>query len=853
MAHLFVLALLTVFFTEVAVMFVLARTEWFSGFVQNALADAFLLTLVASPFLAYLIVRPLRSALLVEQDRSALVVKHARDAIIVADVRGRIVSWNPEAEGMFGYSAGDAIGNLLTMVIPERFRAAHEDGMRRAANSVSSALQDGGKPVEMWGMKQNGTEFPVELTLARGGSHIVGVLRDITKRRKAEDESALLRDVAVGIAEAESVEDAFRVVLRKVMEATGWSYSEAWSLSDHGEWLECRAVWPMGDDRFTALEKEARGLQCRMGRGLPGMAWASAEPIMTEDLTTDPALIRMNAVTAAGLKGAVALPSLSGNKVIGVLVFFTAAGARLDSGEVESLLPIAAQAGTLMDRKRSDEMLRTLSGTMAQAADPIVLTDREGRIEYVNPAFEELTGWSGEEVLGQTPRVLRSGKHDLRFYESLWSTILAGGVFRGEFLNKKKNGEPYNYQQTISPVLNSSGEVTGFIATGKDMTQTKRLEGERERVSKLESVGVLAGGIAHDFNNILTAVIGNISVAKREVGDGTDLHAILSEAESASRRAKALTQQLLTFARGGAPVRRVVNLAKPIRSSSELMLSGSSARCEFSVPADLWPAEVDPGQIQQVMQNLVANAVQAMPPGGTVRVSLRNVEASGTVGTGLAPGRYVELGVSDTGSGIAPEHLPKVFDPYFTTKSTGSGLGLAVCHSIVKNHGGHIEIQSEVGRGTTVKVWLPATDKIPTPHSRASVEVMRGKGRVLVMDDEAPVRSVAARMLKSLGYEVEVAADGKQAIELYSRHLGNGGSFDVVLMDLTVPGGMGGKEAMARILEINPAVTAVVSSGYSEDPVLAEFKSYGFRGRVAKPYTLEELGRVLHEVQRNVK
>ena len=378
-----------------------------------------------------------------------------------------------------------------------------------------------------------------------------------------------------------------------------------------------------------------------------------------------------------------------------------------------------------------------------------------------------------------------------------------------------------------------------------DITETDRLLEELQRLKKLESVGRLAGGIAHDFNNVLTAIVGNIGLAKMCTAPEDESYPMLEDAEKASLRAKELTQQLLTFSRGGSPIKEPISAGEVVRDSANFSLTGSKVKCQFSLPDDLWPVDADAAQIGQVVQNLVINADQAMPEGGFVRVAAENMVLAAEAGLPLEPGRYVCISVADRGMGIQPEHLPRVFEPYFTTKKGGSGLGMATAHSIVRRHGGHITVDSELGVGTTFRVYLPASEKGPPPREAAAGNLPAGGGRVLVMDDEEMVRDVCSSMLASLGYEVELARDGAEAVEAYRRARSEGRPFDAVVMDLTIPGGMGGKEAIGELLKVDPKVKAIVSSGYSNDPVMAEFGEHGFSGVVAKPYRIEELGEAL--------
>ena len=355
-----------------------------------------------------------------------------------------------------------------------------------------------------------------------------------------------------------------------------------------------------------------------------------------------------------------------------------------------------------------------------------------------------------------------------------------------------------------------------------------KLETQLVQAQKMEAIGTLAGGIAHDFNNILTAIIGNISLAMLDLRWKSKARERLKQAEKACLQAQNLSRQLLTFSRGGAPIKEVVSVKRLITESASFACRGSQVNYESSLPDNLWAVEADPGQISQVFQNLVINAIQAMPTGGMIKIRGENLEVEAGNELPIDAGRYVKISIQDEGIGISAEHLSRIFDPYFTTKQKGSGLGLATSYSIIKNHHGHISVESELGIGTTFNVYLPASDRQVIQQPKEDKELLSGKGKILVMDDEAMVREVLGKMLIALGYEVKFAEDGAEAIEFFTRGTDAGDPFAAVILDLTVPGGMGGKETMEKLLRIDPQVKAIVSSGYSDDPVMANFKEYGF-------------------------
>jgi nitrogen-specific signal transduction histidine kinase/CheY-like chemotaxis protein len=390
-----------------------------------------------------------------------------------------------------------------------------------------------------------------------------------------------------------------------------------------------------------------------------------------------------------------------------------------------------------------------------------------------------------------------------------------------------------------------------MVLAFRDVSDALRMQAERARADKLASLGLLAGGIAHDFNNILMAVMGNVSMARATLpGPGPAVTA-LAQAEEACVRARHLTWNLLTFSKGGAPDKKTITLPRLLDESARLALCGSSVRYTLQVDPDLWPVHADDQQLVQVVNNVLINAQQAMPRGGTIAIVAENVierEHRWEYALHGEPGSYVRISISDKGMGIPPENLGSIFDPYFTTKQIGGGLGLATSHSIIKNHGGFFLVDSTLGRGTTVRVHLPASLDRELEESSGAIDRASGGGRILVMDGDATLRALAASMLEFLGYTPEVVSSGSAAVECYKRALVKGRPFDAVILDLVVPEGMGGKEAMAQIGVIDHEVTAILSSGYVEDSMIQDFQKLGFKAIIPKPFTLSELSKTLHAV-----
>lgn len=516
------------------------------------------------------------------------------------------------------------------------------------------------------------------------------------------------------------------------------------------------------------------------------------------------------------------------------------------------------------ERNRFEEQLaaerNSLAVTLSSIGDGVITTDLDGRIVMCNRASETMTGWSASEALGQSFRTVFSISADAsnppkrnaivgRRTEA--HTILVSTPERATLTSR--DGTERVIEQIASPIPDAKNELSGVVVVFRDISQRQRDEEERRKVEALDQLGLLAGGIAHDFNNLLTAILGNISLVTTLLPPNHETIGRLEDARNASLRARDLAQQLLTFARGGAPIKQSASIADLVQETVSFSLRGAQSRSNVVIAPDLCSAEFDPGQISQVIANLVVNANQAMPNGGTIDVTCDNFSYSKQA-TGeqldLAPGDYIRIRVRDEGVGIPETCLKRIFDPYFTTKAKGSGLGLATVYSVMKNHNGLIIVDSEVHYGSTFTVFLPASRRpiiaaapeptVPLP------EPTSGSGRVLIVDDEEAIRMLVDFFLTRLGYEVKAADNSLRGIEIYRQELEAGRRFDLVILDLTLPGGMGGKEALKKLIEIDPMVNAVVSSGYATDATMSRYEDFGFRGMIPKPYEAAELGRKVH-------
>lgn len=496
------------------------------------------------------------------------------------------------------------------------------------------------------------------------------------------------------------------------------------------------------------------------------------------------------------------------------------------------------------DARLVEDSERKYRDIFENAMDSIFILDDRFRYVDANPMATQIFGYSHEEFLQM----------------SVFDVIPEEQASRSEeeFKNLQKRGSYENFVGRIrtkdgrwldvevnSSVIRENGRVIGSRDIVRDITQRKKLESELARARNLDALGILAGGIAHDFNNLMTSVLGNVSLARMLPAGDNRQNGFLKIAEEALMRARDLTQQLLTFSQGGLQERKVTTLPALIKSNTAFHLAGSSISCELDLANDLKPALIDSGQISQVLQNLILNARDAMPDGGHILIRARNYPVSIENPEQLPAGDYLELTFSDSGSGIAQEHLPQVFDPYFSTKERdtrkGMGLGLSICHSIIKNHEGHIEVESQPGKGARFRILLPASEAAPEAPKTSNTETRSGPLRILVMDDEEIILQVAQDLLQFDKHRVTCVKDGEQACTAYQQAQREADPFNLVILDLTIPGGMGGVETLHRLRELDPQITAVVSSGYGKDPASTDYADFGFKGSIAKPYNIQAL------------
>ncbi|MHB1011429.1 MAG: hybrid sensor histidine kinase/response regulator [Desulfobacteria bacterium] len=595
---------------------------------------------------------------------------------------------------------------------------------------------------------------------------------------------------------------------------------------DHGD--EAPEVRRIFDSRNTLVIERSEPLDAPVHSRSANLLGAEETVVGRIEISRSlrPVLIRTGGVALGGM-------------LLGCIVFI-----------VLRIFPMRMLRRTQESFSRELELARMMLHSIHEG---VIVTNQAGEVERMNGVAEKLTGWPQEEasakplwevfhIINSTTR--KSLSNPVKRIMSMGEEI----TLANDTLLISRDERERVIGAHCAPVRDPVGRIIGAVVVFRDKTGKREVEEELIKTEKLESVGILAGGIAHDFNNILTAIMGNISLALLHRSEEGVAFAKIEEARKACLRARELTTQFLAFSRGGAPVRRVQSIGKILHESVGLALTGSRIRCDYSIPENICPVEVDRGQISQVIQNLVFNADHAMPKGGVIKVTARNVKVDDQDSLPLIPGEYVMLSVEDAGCGIPQKNLKKIFDPYFTTKSKGSGLGLSTSYFIIKNHMGHIDVESTVGVGSTVNIYLPAALNATSAQGEDEMQLAAGKGKILIMDDEQGILDVLQALLEHIGYTSRYARDGAEAVEMYVGAMEDRQPFDVIILDLTIPGGMGGKETMEKVLEVDPDVKAIVSSGYSNDPVMANYRSYGFKGIVPKPYRIEELSQVLHDV-----
>ncbi|TAN41853.1 MAG: PAS domain S-box protein [Nitrospirae bacterium] len=746
------------------------------------------------------------------EDRFKSIFENSPDGILLADIENkRFHASNKSICEMLGYSREEIRGLGVPDIHPEKDLAYVIDCIERQLSGEITLAID--IPVK----RKDGAVFYADvnsfvMTLS-GRKYLVGSFRDITDSKLADDALVLS-------------ESKYRLLFENM--TTGFALHE------------------------MIYDGQGRPADYRF-------------------LEINPAFEKLTGVSAADLLGRTVKEAMPATEQYWIDVY----GRVAQTGEPTAYQNYSKELGRYYDvwafspmkdrfavvftdvtpRKMAEEALkeseRRFRETLENANLIAVQLDREGNITFANNFFAKLTGWDIKGIAGKNwtdlfiPDDIRAQIKELHAQNILEKEIVQ--KYENDILTKA--GEKRLIAWTNSHMFGPNEEITGITSLGIDITEHRRLEEQLRNIQKLEAVGTLAGGIAHDFNNLLQGIFGYLSMARISIDNRDKALSMLEQAEKALHLSVKLTSQLLTFTKGGKPEKKLIKLGPLIENSARFALSGSNCSCVSDIAESLRPVNADEGQISQVVQNIVLNADQAMPLGGTIEISARNVESGDSVLPAiLEKGEYAAISIRDTGIGIPEEYLPRIFDLYFTTKEKGSGLGLATSYSIIKNHGGTIDVSSKAGKGTVFTVYIPATEASAEDAAAPVVRTSKKTGRVLVMDDEEVIRDVARELLAALGHETEVAGRGEEALGIYKAAKDSARPFDIVILDLTIRGGMGGSETLKRMKVIDPEVKAIVSSGYSEDSSMEDYKKQGFAASLKKPYDINKLKSILDEV-----
>ncbi|MGB9595513.1 MAG: PAS domain-containing hybrid sensor histidine kinase/response regulator, partial [Candidatus Poribacteria bacterium] len=745
-------------------------------------------------------------------------VEMSSDGIAITDKNGRIIEWNKALENISGLKTESALGKYIwdvqysllpdekrTLGVYDKIKSITEGLIKNGHLDISNQMMENNL-MNVFGEIRTvqSKAFPID---DDNGYSVGSIIRDITERKRMEqalkDERDKLETITKSIgASIALISKDFRIlwangVLKKAF----------------GENIEGKICYEV----FAGFDNACPdcGIKKVFDENLDSYTYES--PGVNQD------------------------GSISWHQIIVTAI-------RDKNGEIDNALelitPITELKLTQEALRKSEEEYRTL---FELTPDPIIILNPAGNILQINKSGVEMLGYSeASEIIGRSILEFCLDKEQIiRLAKEIKNK---GNLKSSELDLIKKDGSVVNTIISVNVRYDENGEIIRYEGFYKNITERRKTEEKLINVQKFESIGIFAGGIAHDLNNILTPILGNISLARTEKDREIIVERLL-DAEKAALMARDLTQQLLTFSKGGVPIKRPTSISNILKDSVSFALRGSNILPEISIPNDLWAVDIDEGQISQVITNIILNADQAMSNGGIIEVKAENIYINAESELPLKEGEYIKISIKDHGVGIPEKYLSKIFDPYWTTKKTGSGLGLTTSYSIIRNHDGYIDVESEVEVGTTFHIYLPALSEIILNENEEAVYgPIMGKGNILLMDDEDMVRALATKMMETMGYSVTQASDGGEAIRLYREAMELGFCYDVVILDLTVPGRIGAIEAMKFLLKANPHIKAIVSSGYSNDPIMSEYKKYGFSAAIAKPYKINEFSEVLNKV-----
>lgn len=748
--------------------------------------------------------------------RFRAITKSLFDAIILIDDRGDISFWNEAAERIFGYEESEVLGrNFHELFAPQEYHSDHFKAFQGfAASGQGNAV---GKITELVAMRKTGEKFPVELSLSsfqmNGRWNAAGIVRDITERKKAEDD-------------LKKSEDRFRQVAESA-----------------DEW-----IW----------EVDKRGMYTYSSPVVEKILGFQADEVVGKKFFYD-FFLPEEAETLKELSFSVLGQGNSFRGFINRNLKKTGDVVVIESSGVAILDEDGRNMGyrgvdkDITERFRAEEDHRRLFTAIESADGSVVITDKNGKIEYVNPAFERITGYASSEVVGKNPGILKSGNHDAVFYEKLWSTLGRGEVWSGVIVNRRKDGTPLHEEVTISPVLESSGDVINYVKVSRDVTKELEIKNQLIQSQKMEAIGTLAGGIAHDFNNILFAITGNTELVIQSVPQDSRICSNLQRVLDAANRAGDMVKQILAFSRQDKPERQPLDVSPIIKEGIKFLRASIPATIEIRqfVESRLPKIDGDPTQIHQVLINLCTNAAHAMKgTKGVLTINLKSVHLEEDFRGERLPknsGDYIYLSVADTGQGMSPEIMDHIFEPYFTTKEKGegTGFGLSIVHSIVQNHGGFVKVQSEPGRGATFSVYFPVIEGSgqKTTETPKTTSIVGGNEQILLVDDEMILVDVGQSIFESLGYRVVAVTDPVEALRIFKD---NPDDFDLIFTDLAMPK-MPGDELTKEVRSIRQDIPVIVCSGLTQSLTADRAKELGINAVLNKPLLKKDMAMIVRK------
>ncbi len=765
------------------------------------------------------------------------IISTTLDGVITVDGHGLILSMNPAAERMFAQSEKEMVGQNLSTLIPQRHLLHDMNGLGRGAMMAI-------------GQRQGYFSFPIEISLSEmvvgTRKQFVAIVRDVSERSKATN---ILKTLGLGVS-GNTGEEFLRTLLKELSKALNQEFAFLVEIAGRG------------DEAVSTFTLASKGSIQRSGQeNLANTACAEVVRkgfrIITEGVRAK--FPEDHILQGLGAESFVAMPLFDHTQRTVGLIGVIDRKPLEESEIVESALQIiGSQAGGEIVRKRFEEALaeekERLAVTLRSIGEGFITTNNEGNVIMLNAVAEGLIGWTQTQAMNKPLYDIfhllqeKTRKRCIHALSRIVETGASEDITYPAIL-VSSDGRERLVECSTSAIREKSGRKLGVVIVFRDVTEKMRIAEEQKKAEKLESLGLVAGGIAHDFNNVLTMIVGNVTSVLKMPGLDARATEHLNAARKATTRAEELAKQLLPFAKGGAPILQTVSIAQLIRDTVACTLQGSKTWCESTFPENLWPVEVDPGQISQVIHHLALNADQAMPAGGNLRIVAENIELrEDDPDLGLRAGRWVRICLKDEGIGIPEEYRQRIFDPYFTTKPKGAGLGLATTHRILKNHGSGIFVESEPGMGSAFTTYLPASERELPADDSGSAPAVHTPARVLVLDDEEDICMIIQCALEEFGHEVTVTHDGKDAVAAYEGALRENRRFDLVVSDLAIPGGMGGKDTIKRLCEIDPEVRAIVSSGYANDPVMSRYQDFGFAGMIAKPYNIDAMCMKVAEV-----